>query len=220
MNPTYEFHFFHPQRGATRAESLATLDALRRSGSMVGRFRQGARSVRVQPGAAVNLNDLVAENGKVSANLYTMTPTNQRLNYLFMIHRLEENGEFARLIVEEPYLKEDSSAVAVMLDLIKLLNLHLPVWFAWGDHELNLNRLESQMSLERVSALAWANLFGREFIDRIGETFLAKAPSHQTLTFKRGILLTLSPTPLAKPDPELLRRVQAYFGVTAISKGP
>jgi hypothetical protein len=122
--------------------------------------------------------------------------------------------------VEAPYLKEDSSAVATMLDLVKLLNLHLPVWFARGDHELNLNHLESQLSLERVSALAWANLFCREFVEHVGQTFLAQAPSYQTLTFKRGVLLLLSPSPLVKPDANLLQRVQAYFGLHAVSTGP
>jgi hypothetical protein len=220
MNPTYEFHFFNPHRTATRSESLTALESLGRSGSRVSRFRRGVEFVQVQPGTAVRLEDLVAENGKVLADLYTTTPTNQRLDYLLAIHPPAENGRFARLVVEAPYLKEDSSAVATMLDLVKLLNLHLPVWFARGDHELNLNHLESQLSLERVSALAWANLFCREFVEHVGQTFLAQAPSYQTLTFKRGVLLLLSPSPLVKPDANLLQRVQAYFGLHAVSTGP
>jgi len=218
MNPTYEFHLFNPHRAPTRSESLAALDALGRGGSQVSRFRRGVEFV--QPGTATRLEDLVAENGKMLVDLYTTTPMNQRLDYLLAIHPPAENGRFARLVVEAPYLKEDSSAVATMLDLVKLLNLHLPVWFALGDHELNLNHLESQLSLERVSALAWANLFCREFVERVGQTFLAQAPSHQTLTFKRGVLLLLSPSPLVKPDANLLQRVQAYFGIHAVSTGP
>lgn len=220
MNPTHQFHFYHPQRSATRVESLAALEALKRSGSLVSRFRQGGQSIRVQPGTTVNWNDVVAADGQVSVNLYAMSPTNQRLNYFLLIHTREDSGEFARLTVEEPYLKDDPSAVSTLLDLAKLLNLHLPVWFAWGDHELNLNHLESQLSLERVSALAWANLFSREFAERVGQTFLAQAPSHQTLTFKRGVLLLLSPSPLVKPDANLVQRVQAYFGIHAVSTGP
>jgi hypothetical protein len=218
MNPTYKFYFFNPRRAATQIEILAALQALQRSGSRVDGFDRGDEYVRSQPGATINAQDLIVE-GEVSADLSVATPAGQTLDYTIMIHVREANGEFARLSVEEPYLAQDPSAVSVLLELAKTLNVHLPAWFAWGDHELNLDELESDLSLERVSALAWANLFGRGFIDRVGETFLTQAPAYQTLSFKQGLLYALSPSPLVKPDPALLRRVETYFGIRAISRG-
>jgi len=44
----------------------------------------------------------------------------------------------------------------------------LEPYFAWGDHEAELDKLSHCLRFDELGALAWANLFSREFLNEIG----------------------------------------------------
>lgn len=252
MNATYNFCFFHPTKGATRPEILTLLEKLINRGATIYRFRKDIRftnlvateflakirgdldenGVDKRTGTiyrderiGVKPEELIFEEGSNSeiwASFFVTTSTHQRMNFTLFVNAPEKDGEFARLVVEEPYLEEDLGAVASLLELAEEVNSCLPVWFAWCGHEYELDRLRSHFSLAEVKSLVWANFYSSEFMEKLGGDLILRAPSHQIIQSKNGATILLSPSPLVKPLPELIEKLSQHFHLekNVISHGP
>lgn len=209
---TYQFKFYNPGRPCSPQEAVKAIEGLLAcEGARATDYERDWRRHRLSPGHPFDPRVAVEPDGRSSVGL--LVPCGpQPVDILFQTFPAEAKGAFAALSIGGESFEEDSGQVAaLLLDLAKVVNLHLPVFFAWGDHELELARLEKVLSFDRVAALAWANLFSPKLADRLGRERLIRAPAYQMLTFKQGVLYLLAPDPTAPPQTSLLDQVAAYF---------
>ena len=84
--------------------------------------------------------------------------------------------------------------------------------FAWGDHELELDKLGDFLSFDRIGALAWNNFFSRELIEKLGgiNKILLHPESREERERAQGILkefqlysLNISDSPMEPVSPKL-----------------
>ncbi len=100
------------------------------------------------------------------------------------------HGALGQLAIPEEEFKEDPKKSAELLvEAAGNIFVRLDALFAWGDHELEIGKLEPFLRFDRIGALAWANIFSRELVERFGglENFMlyptpeAEKEGHQFL---------------------------------------
>lgn len=69
---------------------------------------------------------------------------------------------------EEEFNKDQKGNARLFFDAAMIVFAGLKPSFAWGDHELELDRLSPFLRFDRIGALAWGNIFGKEFVERLG----------------------------------------------------
>lgn len=86
----------------------------------------------------------------------------------FFLYPAEEDfhGEIASLYLPAEQFEEDPTKnAALMLEAANSILLGLQPLFAWGDHELEINKLEPFLRFDRIEALAWVNFFRKGLVD-------------------------------------------------------
>lgn len=79
------------------------------------------------------------------------------------------HGRLGQLAIPEEQFEENPKEnTELLLTAAHTISSEIKPLFAWGDYELEIGRLEPFLRFDRVSALAWANLFNRELVERFG----------------------------------------------------
>ena len=159
----YCFEFFQPgKRSFTNKEFFQTLNNLSEFDYDI-KFRPNdphikQNSLEFRPHES-NLNVEVAKKGRWMD---------------LILHPAEgEFGTIGWLTIDEEQLQEqfkDEQAIngKILTEAGFAIFDSLKPYFAWCDHELELDKLEEGLRFNRVGAVAWSNLFSKEFIHRIG----------------------------------------------------
>jgi len=212
MSYSYQFRFYNPNRMCTPQEVASAIQALvGYGGARATDYELSGRRYRLAPGQALDPASVVETNSRSAIGLLVPRGPGQ-VDILFQTFPFEEKGAFAVLAVDEKYMADAPGPVAnLLLALVKLVNLHLPALFAWGDHELELQRLEPALTFDHVAALAWANLFSPKLVTRMGQTQMGQAPAYQIQTFKQGTLYLLATDPIALIGSPVVEQVATYF---------
>ncbi len=212
MSYSYQFRFYNPNRSCTPQEAASAIQSLvDYGGAWATDYELSGRRYQLDPGQAFDPTGVVETNSRSAVGLSVPRDPGQ-VDILFQTFPLEDKGAFATLAVDEEYMADAPGPVAnLLLALVKVVNLHLPVVFAWGDHELELQRLEPALTFDRVSALAWANLFSPKLVTRMGRIQMGQAPVYQIQAFKQGTLYLLAPDPIALTGSPVVEQVATYF---------
>ncbi|MCL4382886.1 MAG: hypothetical protein M1575_04015 [Patescibacteria group bacterium] len=81
----------------------------------------------------------------------------------------EIHGAIADLSMPEEQFKEDPKENTKLLERAAwVISAAVKPLFAWGDHELEISRLEPWLRFDRINALAWSNIFSKELVERLG----------------------------------------------------
>jgi len=218
MSYSYQFRFYNPNRSCTPQEVASAIQSLvGYGGARATDYELGGRRYQLAPNQALDPAGVVEPDSHSAVGISVPCGSGQ-VDILFQTFPLEDKGAFAALIVDEEYMTDAPGPVAnLLLALVKVVNLYLPVLFAWGDHELELQRLEPALTFDRVSALAWANLFSPSLVTRVGQARLAQAPAYQIQTFKRGTIYLLAPDPVALTGSPVVEQVVTYFPGCVVS---
>lgn len=103
------------------------------------------------------------------------------------------HGRLGQLTIpEEQFEGNPEKGIESFLKAATIISGDVKPVFAWGDHELEIGRLEPFLRVDRVSAFAWGNLFSRELVEQVGGV--------------RSFLF--QPTP--EKEKELQRRLEDY----------
>jgi len=79
------------------------------------------------------------------------------------------HGSIATLSVPEDVFEEHIEGATVgFIELSCIIMGELSPDFGWADHELELTRLEPWLTLERVKAISWLNIFPRGLVQKLG----------------------------------------------------
>lgn len=143
-------------------------------------------------------------------------------NFGFYLYpsREESHGAIAELTIsQEQFEKDREEAKNLMIELASGIFLGIEPLFAWGDHELEIGRLEEYLRFDKITALAWVNFFSKELVERLGGIeqvvlFPDEVKSYEGKEWKFSSVLT-SPLP-TEPIPErlMLECQSRYPGVT------
>ncbi len=195
MSQDYEFKFYNPQVMISASKVADVLRGFVARGAQVVDYDINYRLHRLAPGQPFEISQAIGPDGACLVGLRLTTEIG-RLGLTFQTYPQETKGAQVTLSMGGDAFEESPpSTASLLLELAKIVNLHLPAYFGWGDNELTLQRLEPALRFDRVKALAWANLFGLELVQRIGRERLAALPVHQVQTFKQGVLCLLTPLP-------------------------
>ncbi|MBI2009975.1 MAG: hypothetical protein HYS86_02225 [Candidatus Chisholmbacteria bacterium] len=114
-------------------------------------------------------------------------------------------GAIADLSITEDDLKESvTQNTSLLTQAAMIVFKGLQPLFAWGDHELELDKLQPFLSFDKIGALAWANLFSQELTEHLGgidQVLLhptwqkEQKQAKLTLGALSLVLITLSPSP-------------------------
>jgi hypothetical protein len=187
------------------------LRAFEAMGAKVVDYEMDYRLYRLSFDHPFDVSGTIAPDGTCLVGL-SLATTSGALDLTFQTYLREAKGAQATLSIGEDVFEESPETIApVLLELAKIVNLHLPAYFGWGDHELTLQQLESALRFDRVAALTWANLFGPEMVRRIGQERLKTLPTYQIQVFKQGVLCLLSPAPGLLPAEEVIARIEVEW---------
>jgi hypothetical protein len=165
----------------------------------------------VSKGETLEPMQTVAADGTCAVSLAVSDPEGYT-TFTLQTFAPEARGAQASVSVDEhDFDPNPTLMVPRLLQLAGIVNLHLPVRFGWGDHEFQLDCLEEHLRFDRIAALAWANLFGREMVRRIGEERLRALPVHEIRMFKQGALCLLTPQPGQPLAPEQADQIRAQW---------
>ncbi len=79
------------------------------------------------------------------------------------------HGALGQLAISEEEFEENPKKIADLLRMAATeIFLELKPLFGWGDHELQLNRLEQFLRFDKIAAIAWINFLSRELVERLG----------------------------------------------------
>jgi hypothetical protein len=79
------------------------------------------------------------------------------------------HGALGQLSIPEEEFEENPQKNAILMgEAASAIFLGLKPLFAWGDHELEIGKLEQFLRFDKIGALAWINLFSEELIERLG----------------------------------------------------
>lgn len=147
----YYFVFYKPgKRNYTQEEVFLLFNHLGRRGfELHGQFNA--------PGQIVDHVKLdLMKSGREFSLL--LGPAEERLH-----------GRLGQLAISEEQFEENPKEnTELFLTAAHIISSEIKPLFAWGDHELEIGRLEPFLRFDRVSALAWANIFNRELVERFG----------------------------------------------------
>lgn len=158
---SYCFIFYKPgKREYSNEEIQGTIDTLYRAGCKLN---------------ATSFSDPHIKEGKFRIDL---RETNLNLNieksgcrFTFHLHPAQEesHGAIGGLFIPEEQFRENSkNNSTIMLEIALAICFGLKPLFAWGDHELEISKLEPWLSFDEIKALAWNNQFSKELVDRLG----------------------------------------------------
>lgn len=90
----------------------------------------------------------------------------------------------------------------ILSEAAMIITSTLKPLFAWGDHELELDKLEPFLRFDRIGAMAWANFFSKELIERLGgiDKVLLRPEDKQYRQGAEGTLRELSFVPITLFD--------------------
>ncbi len=90
----------------------------------------------------------------------------------------------------------------ILSEAAMIITSTLKPLFAWGDHELELDKLEPFLSFDRIGAMAWSNFFSRELIEKLGgiDRVLLRPEDKQYRQEAEGMLKELSFVPITLFD--------------------
>lgn len=90
----------------------------------------------------------------------------------------------------------------ILSEAAMIITSTLKPLFAWGDHELELDKLEPFLRFDRIGAMAWANFFSKELIERLGgiDKVLLRPEDKQYRQGAEGMLRELSFVPITLFD--------------------
>jgi hypothetical protein len=195
MSQHYAFRLYSPRPVLTRERVGALLRGFASNGFRVTNYSFGGTVQHVPADAVFEPEKVIATDGSCLVSL-NKTDAAGYTRFLFQAYAPEAKGAQANLAVDEDIFDANPTVVGSwLLELAKIVNLHLPIFFGWGDHEIRLEQLEDGLRFDRIGALAWANLFGPEMVRRIGVEQLRALPIHQVQVFKQGALCLLTPIP-------------------------
>lgn len=110
------------------------------------------------------------------------------------------HGRLGQLAIPQEQFEEDPEKNAdLMVKAANTIFIELKPLFGWGDHELELGRLEQFLRFNKIAALAWVNFLSRELVERLGGLdkviqFPDKKKSHEGKPWQFTYIL-LSPLP-------------------------
>jgi hypothetical protein len=79
------------------------------------------------------------------------------------------HGRLGQLSIPREQFEENPKKSAdLMIKAANTIFVELKPLFGWGDHELELNRLEQFLRFDKIAALAWVNFLSRELVERLG----------------------------------------------------
>jgi len=204
----YEWRFYHTEKVPGAIEVVELIESLIEGGARVIRYQDLVTRSSVVPRVPIAASQLVTADGHVAVRL-SFPLDGGRIQLFLQVFAPEGSAAFASLSLDEDILKaHDEPASSLLVELGLRVAAHLPVHFAWADHDLSLQRLEPVLDLTQVKALAWANLFSRSLADRISLEPLRGAPGYQVRELPQGLLYLLAPTPLEPPMPAALAYLQ------------
>lgn len=216
MSQNYEFKFYNPQPMLTAERVASVLHGFEVRGAKIINYVLNYQVRRVMPGQTFEPSLAVAPDGTCLVGLSLPSPIG-RLQVTFQTYPRESKDAQATISIGEDVLEEAPDTIAPLLvELGKIANLHLSAYFGWGDHELTLQRLESALRFDRVGALAWANLFGPEMVQRVGLEKLQILPAYHTQTFKQGVLCLLTPAPGLPLSREQIAKIRSQWPECAL----
>lgn len=108
-------------------------------------------------GERVRRADFNFSNGKTEFCL-VLGPADDRFNGLM--------GQFS--ITEEQLKRDPWKNTEAFSSLASVTLIDINALFAWGDHELEIRKLEPFLNFDRIGALAWNNILSRELVERLG----------------------------------------------------
>ena len=132
-----------------------------------------------------------------------------------------EHGSIGLLAMPEEQFEENPQENTGLLFRTALhISNALKPYFAWGDHELELDKLPHCLSLDRIGALAWANFFSKEFIEEIGgiekvlfdpEDKQSKKEAQDTLETFSVVPMELAPNPVEPTEPGIILGLESRY---------
>lgn len=195
MSQNYVFRFYSPRPLLTPERVTALLQSFASKGFRVTNYMAGGAVQHISAEEAFQPDKIIAADGSCLVSL-SATGFPGYTRFLFQTYAPEARGAQANLAIDEDVFETDSPRFSgYLLELAKIVNLHLPIFFGWGDHDIRLDQVEDGLRFDRIGALAWANLFGPEMVRRIGVEQLRALPIHQVQVFKQGVLCLLTPAP-------------------------
>ncbi len=195
MGQVYAFRFYSPQPMLTPERVVNLLHTVSAQGFSISSYLLNNRVHYLEKGQSLDLMQIVAADGTCAVNLTLFGPEGYT-TFILQTFLPEVQGAQASVSVDkDDFDPEPKQMASHLLELAKAINLHLPIYFGWGDHELQLQQMEAHLRFDRIAALAWANLFSSEMVRRIGAEQLKSLPFHQIQWFKQGALCLLTPLP-------------------------
>lgn len=95
--------------------------------------------------------------------------SNCRLSLHLVPGQEKIHGRIGNISIPQEQFKEDpEKSGRIMSEAAATIFAAIEPFFAWGDHELELGKLEPFLRFDRIGALAWTNLFSRELVERLG----------------------------------------------------
>lgn len=69
---------------------------------------------------------------------------------------------------DEQFKNDQQRTAQILSEVAFAVFMVIKPLFAWGDHELELDKLEESLSFKRVGAVAWNNFYSKELVDKMG----------------------------------------------------
>ena len=195
MSQDYAFKFYNPKPVLTPEGVMKVLSGFAARGAQVTDYELTGQIRRPRADQAFDPAGLVAQDGSCLIGLCLPSPIGDLDVTLQAFPQESKGAQMALSLGEDVFNQAPNQIAPLLLELAKVVNLHLPLYFGWGDHELQLERMEEHLRFDRIGALAWANLFGPEMVRRIGAERIKALPIHQVQVFKQGALCLLTPAP-------------------------
>lgn len=161
----YRFNFYKPGKDYFTADELIdTLNKLHGLGFNI-RFRPNNSHVDKKKGS-IRFN--ARERG---LNI----EVNREGRFMDLIIGPAEGkyGEIGLLAIaqeqfDDQFKNEPEKNAQILSEAALAVFLGLKPFFAWGDHELEIDKLEDFLSFSRIGALAWNNFFSKELVEKLG----------------------------------------------------
>ena len=109
------------------------------------------------------------EKEKIIDINFSLRKSDQEFSLLLGPAEERFHGRLGQLAIPQEQFEEDPKKNAdLMIKATNIIFIELKPLFGWGDHELELGRLEQFLRLDKIAALAWVNFLSRELVERLG----------------------------------------------------
>ncbi len=211
MAGAYSIKFYNPYHANGIANAAKAIQVLCERGGVILSYQRNFKGIKVESGYPIvpaNLVDPVRGCG------VRMCFNRPGVNWLifFQVNSPDVKGAQSTISMEEDEFESDPDlAGKFLLNLAEPLLRVLDMEFAWGDHELMLERLEANLTFERIGALAWANLFSAHFVQHLDNARLSSMPASKALWLEQSLLLLTAPEATTVTSPSLVRQINACW---------